>query len=767
MVALSKRIPLLVTALVLSAQPAFAAPLPGASGGFGIAPARRHVIGSPGMQLTPTTVINDSSSSYQVSVFPAILTQELSGAFDFADTPRNLNDSKLALSTSADSFVLPPGSTRQVSLRWNLLPRGQKWLAMGVVFQGVAEGQSGPVHVVSRLLSVNFLSLPGLTTVNGAFTGLYAEQFAPRVLRFLARVENTGDRFSAPSAGRLVLRDSLGNVVFSGPWTGDVVLPGAQRDFPIDVRKVLPAGRYTATVTMRFGGERSRSTAFTLVGPNQLPTPAITIRDFNATGVIGSPAKVTARILSSGTAPAGLTLHLYLAHASDAAPGATALATAQISYRNLVPGSVTRLSHPLGGGLHAGSYRVIATWVDPTGAQHTAQADFTPTAGQALSQAIWSFIRHHLVFLIGLLVLALVMAMAYIVRRLRGGQRQIQAELAAVRAQLDAVRLDARATAEKPAAARPSRVRTGTSTRGEPKARSSGTRPSRSRTPVDPSGAKPNGASAGTKSTAAKAGAQAKAAGKKPTAAKPGAARANGARANGAKANGAKANGAKPTGARTNGANANGVKPTGARANGAKSNGVKPAGARANAAKPNGVKPAGARENGAKPSSSKPAEAKPNAAKATEPRRRPVPAAGAPTAGNGAKPSAAKASGSGTGTSSTGAKAAGVRPNRRTSNGAKANGAKANGAKANGAKANGDTSNGAKVEARSRSTGVKSNPAPSSATPAQPESLPSSQNGTGAELRSTEVRANRAGELLALASRSHARRPLPTDQDDA
>jgi len=725
MVTISKRNLLLAAAVLwLCAEPALAVPLPGGTAGFGIAPARRHVVGNPGMALTPTTVINGTSSSYQVSVFPAILTQELSGAFDFVETPRSLNDSKLVMTASPGSFVMAPGTTRPVDLRWNMLPGGHKWIAMGVVFQGFAAGQSGTVHVITRLLSVNFLSLPGLTKVNGVFTGLYAEQSAPRVLRFLARVENTGDRFAAPSAGRLVLSDSLGRVVFSEPWMGDVVLPGAQRDFPIDVRTVLPAGRYTATVTMRFGGERSRSTSFTLVGPNQLPTPAITIRDFNANGVIGSPAKVTARILSSGTAPAGLTMHLYLANASDASPGATALATAQVSYRNLVPGSVTQLSHPLGGGLHAGSYRVIATWVDPTGAQHTAQADFTPTAGHSLSQRIWSFIQHHVIFLIGLLVMALVMALAYTARRLRGGQREIQAELAAMRAQLQAATLDDHAPPGKPAASRSSRLGTGMSTR--PKAKSSATTKARPRSAVKSDAARSNGASAETNSSAAKAATPAKA---KPR----------------AKATGARSAGVTPARARLNRA----------KANGATTNGAK--------AKPNRAKANGARANGA--TATQPA-AKPNGAKATGPTRRSTHSAGpgAPV-GNGHKPTARKA---------TAVKANGVK-----ANGVKANGVKANGSGAgasstrrkttgvNPSKSNGAASNGSKPAPRSRSAAAESSPAAIVATPTQTASTPPNQSGTGADLTSTDVRANRAGELLALASRSHARRPLPSDRDDA
>jgi hypothetical protein len=747
---LKRTLPLAAAAFLMLASQALAVPLPGVTQTFGISPARRHVIGRPGMALTPTTVTNGTNASYSVSVFPAILSQDLSGAFMFAETPAALNDSNLALTTSPDSFTMPAGSTHAVDLHWNVLPAGQKWLAMGVVFQGTALGQTGSVHVVTRLLSVNFLSLPGLNRISGAFTGVFAQQLSPRVLQILARVKNTGNTFGAPLDGRLTIRDSLGDVVYGTQWTGDVVLPGAQRDFPINVHKLLPAGTYTASVTMHFGGERSRSTAFTLVGPNQLPTPAITIRDFNATGVIGSPAHVTARILSSGTAPAGVTLHLFLGHASDAA-GATAIANAQLSYRNLAPGTVTQLSRPLGGGLHPGSYRVIATWVDPTGAPRTAEADFTPTVGQSLSHAIWAFIKHHALLFFALLLLALLMAMAWIVRRMRGGQREIQAELAAVRAELQAVGRDGGGKGRKPAAPRSARARTATSTTPTSKAKPPVATPARSRTtparpgtPAKSNGVKSNEASAVTKSSTAKAATPAKAesrakatrarpAGPSPARARPAGPSPARARPNGVKATDVKSTEVKSNRAKANGTNANGAKANGAKANGAKASestrrATPSAGARTaagNRAKPAAAKPSGAKPAPAKPTAAQPAVAKPNGAKATAPSR---------------------------GTNVTRRKAAAVNPS---------------GGKSNGAKSNGAASNGSKPAARSRSTGAKSKPAAITATPTQAESTPPNQSGTGAELRSTDVRATRAGELLALASRSHARRPLPSDRDDA
>ena len=424
-------------ALLVNAAVSGAVPLPGQTGGFGITPARRHVVGRPVLSLTPTTVINGTTSTYDVKVFPVLLTQTLSGAFAFSETPRNLNDSQTVLTVSPANFALSPGARRAVQLTWNLLPAGSKWVAIGVVFQVVARDQTGPVHVVSRLLSVNFLRLPGLTLIRGRFTGLYPEQSGPHALRFLARVKNTGDRFWAPADGRLVIRDSAGRRVFSRGWSGDVVIPGAERDFPIDVTKILPPGGYTATVSMRFGAKRSRSTHFRLVGPNQLPTPAIAIHGFNVTGTVGSPAHLTAELQSTGTSPADVTLRMYLG-ASGAVAGSPALASDQLAYRDLAPGSTTHINQALGGPLRRGSYRAILSWSDPTGAPHQLEADFTAAASRSFLQKLWDFIKHHAVILIGVLALVLILALAYLLGRMRRQRRRAEADLAAAHEQMEA-----------------------------------------------------------------------------------------------------------------------------------------------------------------------------------------------------------------------------------------------------------------------------------------------------------------------------------------
>jgi hypothetical protein len=172
------------------------------------------------------------------------------------------------------------------------------------------------------------------------------------------------------------------------------------------------------------------------VGPNELPTPAITVQNFQATGTIGSAANLSAKVLSSGTAPASVTIHLFLGTANQIA-GEEALANDIVTYHNLAPGSSVQLSRALGAPLKKGSYKAILTWRDQTGAPHMLESDFTATSGKSWLQKIWDWIKNHWWLFLILLILALLAVLAYLLNKQRQRRRQLEAELAAARAGTD------------------------------------------------------------------------------------------------------------------------------------------------------------------------------------------------------------------------------------------------------------------------------------------------------------------------------------------
>jgi|GEM_PF-1468341 len=427
-----------VIAVSLAALLALAAPsIPAATaqgaadGTFSISPSRRDLVGRPPATLIPTRVSNTTKGTYDVRVFPVLLRQDLSGAFQFDESPRPLMAAGRILRVSASRFQLAPGQSRQVGLRWELLPLDARAAYIGVVFQGqrrVAGG--GSVPVVGRLLSINFLRLPGRYHPNGRFTALRAIQSAPRKLRILARVKNTGDIVASPKRARLAIHDTAGRTVFKTGWKGDLVLPRAEREFPIDVRKVLPAGDYTAQAVMRFGARRRAkiSTAFTLVSPNELPTPGLAIKDFAALGEVGRPAHITGQVQSTGTAPAKLALTLSLFRVTGGVAEAKPLAGRKLRFSGLQPGSTRSLDVDLTERMTPGDYRVVGEYTDAAGAPQELTSDFAATTRRGFLERLELFFKRNTPLIILVIAVLVIIAIGESTRRYR---RRLRAKLIA------------------------------------------------------------------------------------------------------------------------------------------------------------------------------------------------------------------------------------------------------------------------------------------------------------------------------------------------
>jgi hypothetical protein len=414
--------------------PAAQAHLP-STGTFSITPSERDLVGRPPVALTPTRVTNTTQSSYQVVVFPVMLTQNLSGAFQFADTRGSLDAARTILSASPSRFRLAPGQSRTVALRWRTLPRDTRAAYIGLIFQGQAQLTGGrSVPVISRLLSVNFFRRPGHYRSTGKFAGLHAIQVGPRVLSFIPRVKNTGTIVASPQHGRLTIADSSGRTVYSTSWPGQVILPGAERDFDIDVHSVLPAGTYRAHATMSFGTVHHAdiATTFTLAGPNELSAPAVKISAFAAHGDVGQPAHITGRVQSTGTAPATVKVALSLFRVTGGLPGTNALASTTLHFAGMAPGTTRSFSVNLAKPLRSGEYEAVAQYVDSTGATTQLTSDFAAIHPRSAFYRIQRFIDQHLVLII--LVIALI-AFTLLITLLLRRQRHLELELRTAKAE--------------------------------------------------------------------------------------------------------------------------------------------------------------------------------------------------------------------------------------------------------------------------------------------------------------------------------------------
>ncbi|MDX6665086.1 MAG: competence protein ComEA [Solirubrobacteraceae bacterium] len=421
-----------MVALVLCAAfPAADAVAQGSTGVFSITPARRDIVGRPLMNLVPTQVGNTTRQDLQVQVFPVLLGQDVSGQFTFSEDPKDLLTAAKIVGAQPTAFDLAAGGRHTVQLTWALLPSGTRAAYVGVVFQSKAKPKPGQVvKTIQRLLSVNFLRLPGTYRSSGRFTRIRAIQAAPRVLQIIPRLKNTGEIVASPTHGTLRIRDSSGKVVLRQSWPGDVILPGYEREFPIEIKKILPAGEYGARVIASFGDSKkiTIATTFKLVGPNQLPTPKVTIANFEAHGVIGGDSEATGLIKSIGTdvADTAVRVDLYKLLANGQQP-VKPIKTQKLTFDKIKPGDTRDLKvvYPK---LPTANYRVIATYRESPGSIQRVQADFTPKKAESFMDRVKRFWREHKTLILGLLaLLILLLIVAYLLRRQRRLEQRLRA----------------------------------------------------------------------------------------------------------------------------------------------------------------------------------------------------------------------------------------------------------------------------------------------------------------------------------------------------
>jgi competence ComEA-like helix-hairpin-helix protein len=284
-------------------------------GAFGIGPPKVQVTAKPVTRLAPTLVYNLTGDPVEVRISVAPLRQLLDGTYDLDVDRASLLAAKSTLFVDPAPFRLPVGTARHVRAVWQALEHGRDGAYMGVIYQAtplLAGGRS--VNTISRLVQLDFLRRAGAQPPVGHFTQMPATQGPRRTLVFTPRVKNAGRIDGTPTGTTFRIRDASGKLVLRKRWKGDTVLPGAQRDFPITVHKLLPAGHYQAVAAMTFGRTKRTKivTRFTLAGPNTLPTRHLKFGTLTADGVIGSSATVRAQVVNDGTAPSPVRVKVKL-----------------------------------------------------------------------------------------------------------------------------------------------------------------------------------------------------------------------------------------------------------------------------------------------------------------------------------------------------------------------------------------------------------------------------------------------------------------------
>ena len=388
------------------------------AGQFSAVPAVQFGKGRPPAQLAPLTVANTTRETYDVRVFPALLGQLVSGTFVVRERGGQLEEAARVLEVTPRRMRLGPGDRRTVRVRWTGVPPGAESLSGAVVVEGaLAQREGSGVGARARILTLDFFRVSPRPTAPARFSDLRGEQIGPRRLQVVSQVANLGRNFASPREAKLTIFDAGRKVVFRKAWAGqrlDIVIGGYERDFPVEVTKVLPAGRYRVRTEMVFARRRYvREIDLRLTGPNELPTLKAEIVGVRGTGDVGEAAVVRTTVANLGNVPLRPTVETALVRLRSTSAPRRTLGSRTVRGPVIPPGERTDITTSLGR-LEEGSHEAFVTL----------SADGRRLArGSARIVAVpdRSFWQRYGTLIVVLLALAALLALAYVLRdRLAG-----------------------------------------------------------------------------------------------------------------------------------------------------------------------------------------------------------------------------------------------------------------------------------------------------------------------------------------------------------
>ena len=398
-------------------------------GGVSVAPASIDAQVRAGTALPSVRVSNDTGRSVDVRALVVPATQDLSGLPAFDLGARSRRDGRTLVRISPRRFVLPAGSSRAVRATVvDGAPRvgtGSYGVLVVEAVPTVADAGAGPGSTVDsrlRLTSNLLLAYPAAATARrtAAAVSLRAEQAAlepARTLRFVARVANPGRIHSRPGAV-LRVRDAAGRLVTRATLPGGNILPGAERELPVVVRRQLPAGRYTARVAVRAGRRRTSATlAFELVAPNTLPTPRLRIGELAPPDdATASEVRARLEVRNRGTAPGR-----PVGEAVLATSGGRVLARRPLRMAS-VPASARAVADLRLPGVSRGPHRLTVRLLDGDRELDSRTVVFTPGTAAGTWTRILDWCAAHIPLLFaafGLVLLTVLVGVTAYVHRLR------------------------------------------------------------------------------------------------------------------------------------------------------------------------------------------------------------------------------------------------------------------------------------------------------------------------------------------------------------
>lgn len=385
---------------------------------FELRPSKRFATSNPGVLLSGTQVLNTTKRTYRVQALPVRVKQRRDGTLTFDRSRRAVAAARQLMTIEPRTFVSRPDSLTDLRVAWSKGVKGQPAIALGVLISGRLGASSKGVGSITEILGVNFLTRPGKWRDTGQFSGLRGEQARPKVLRFISAVKNTGLVFETPRRPTLrIFRAGAKRPMFRGRWSppvGGIVFPRAVREYPLEVRKILPAGDYVAVSTMDFGRSKRRRIAwrFRLVGPNELPTIRAELPKLDLSADKGQPAKFGLTIHNTGNLP----LHPRLSVALRRRGGAAVRTS--LTGDTIAPDTTKTIRGEIGE-LEAGRYTLRVALSSDGKRLGARAATFRPNKHPSVGTRIWRWFKDNLIFALVVLAALLLLGLVFLVLAMR------------------------------------------------------------------------------------------------------------------------------------------------------------------------------------------------------------------------------------------------------------------------------------------------------------------------------------------------------------
>jgi hypothetical protein len=222
------------------------APPAATGGGLAIAPATIDTRAAPGAGGV-VTIANRSDKPLDVSVAARPWTQGKDGAVS-----PNRAKTLANVSVSADRFTLAAGASRQVTVALKGMPAAGSLYA-GLDIVGLPQDIAKRKGIITGYRLIGTLRLEPASPVHALKAGAALVSGSGSARELALPVRNAGNTIDAVSAS-VSLKGSLGT--HQSDVAGVRILPGKTVDLKLAKASTLPAGRYTATVSLQQGTQK-------------------------------------------------------------------------------------------------------------------------------------------------------------------------------------------------------------------------------------------------------------------------------------------------------------------------------------------------------------------------------------------------------------------------------------------------------------------------------------------------------------------------------